>query len=471
MERAARACVGWISSHLGKQFSYVVFCGPGNNGGDGLAIARLLHENGFDVQVYLLTNETGSPDFETNRKRFSGVATLHLVNDGFPHLENVVVVDAIFGSGLNRPAQGIYLQAIKYINRHAYKTVSIDMPSGMRANQTSRGNAVIQCDFLLTFQAYKLAFLLPENQPFIGEVYLLDIGLSAEFEQQESSEYRLIDSPMISQLYRRRKAFSHKGTYGSACLMAGSYGMMGAAVLSARACLRSGVGKLTCMVPEKGVEVMQISVPEAMTQVNGLEYLQNAGKTSAYDSVGIGPGIGRHAGHASLLKDIFRESRAPLVLDADALNAMAGNPEILQLLPAGSILTPHPKEFERLFGSSASDFERMQKAAECAREYKIHIVLKGHHTFITSGDTPGYFNSSGNPGMATAGAGDVLTGILTSLLAQKYKPLEACLLGVYLHGRAGDFAAAKHSQESMIAGDIVECLADAFLELSQAVEK
>jgi NAD(P)H-hydrate epimerase len=297
----------------------------------------------------------------------------------------------------------------------------------------------------------------------------LNIGLLPGFLSIQDSPLQLIDQRMAQQLVQPRKPFSHKGDYGHAALIAGSYGMMGAAVLCARACLRSGVGKLTCHVPAVGYNIMQTSVPEAMCKTGLADESATSGHATQemdkYDTIGIGPGLGSKAGNISLLYSVFEQNRRPMVIDADGLNAIAQEKALLNKIPLGSILTPHPKEFERLFGKTANDYDRIQLAQQTATDNNLYIILKGRYTFIASPDGKGYFNSTGNPGMASGGTGDVLTGIITGLLAQKYSPLHAAILGVYLHGRAGDLAAAYASQPSLIASDLVDFLGQAYQSL------
>jgi NAD(P)H-hydrate epimerase len=330
------------------------------------------------------------------------------------------------------------------------------------ADQSSSGNPIICATHTLSFQQYKLAFLLAENENYCGSVHILDISLHPQFEDEEPANFELIDKTLIQTIYKPRKKFTHKGTYGHAALIAGSYGMIGAAVLSAGSCLRSGAGKLTCYIPECGYSILQTTVPEAMCIAKGKEYISSVGAMEKFDAIGIGPGIGQYPSHITLLRQIFTSTDKALVVDADALNIIAQNIELLQSIPTGSILTPHPKEFERLFGKSANDFDRLRLAAEKSKEYKVFIILKGNFTFVSSPDGKGFFNSTGNAGMATAGSGDVLTGIITGFLAQGYSSLQACILGVYLHGLAGDIAANSLSMEAMIAGDISNSLGAAF---------
>lgn len=305
---------------------------------------------------------------------------------------------------------------------------------------------------------------MPENGENIGRIHLLDIGLHPEFLINQSSPFELVDLAMVRKLIQPRKPFSHKGDYGHAAIVAGSYGMMGAAVLCARACLRSGVGKLTCHIPALGYTIMQVSVPEAMCKTGETVSDQDhpASDMDKYDTIAIGPGLGAHASNTNLLYSVFEQNRRPMVIDADGLNTIAQEKALLNKIPPGSILTPHPKEFERLFGKTANDYDRIQLALQKAAEHNLYLVLKGRYTFIASPDGKGYFNSSGNPGMATGGTGDVLTGIIAGLLAQKYTPLHAAMAGIFLHGHAGDLAASYASQPSLIASDLIDFLGQAY---------
>ncbi|MEP6615718.1 MAG: NAD(P)H-hydrate dehydratase [Ginsengibacter sp.] len=474
MERAAQACVDWL---LQNNFRTVlVFCGTGNNGGDGLAIARLLLQNGCTVSVFVIGDNEGSDDYKINLGRFrehSGNVTVLRETDSFPSItKKEVVIDALFGTGLNKPCSGVASVLIQYINQSSAKVISIDIPSGLFADKSSSPvtTAVVKADFTLTFQQYKLSFLMAENREYFGKIIVIDIHLHPEFYQKSNTSFELTEIENIHQIYIARDAFGHKGNFGYACLLAGSYGMMGAAVLAAKACLRSGTGKLTCVVCKEGYQVIQTSVPEAMAITNGDKHIRKAISLSKFNAVGIGPGIGIHTTHNKLLHTLFNDTKKPMVIDADALNILSANKKLLAEAPPGSILTPHPAEFDRLFTTKKnrliSDFERMELAREKAAELKIYILVKGHHTLIAGPDKGVHFNSTGNAGMATAGSGDVLTGILTGLLAQGYSSLHTCILGVYLHGLAGDIAAQKFSEEAMIAGDIISCLGEAFKEIA-----
>lgn len=473
MERAATACYEWLLQNDYKGRSFTVFCGKGNNGGDGLVIARLLAQSNHAVTVYILEfGHKGTEDFQVNLARLhETAAAIRFISSEetlYDIPANDVVIDALLGSGINRPTDGLTARLIQHINNSSNEVIAIDIPSGLFVDHSSRGNIVIKADHTLSFQCFKPAFLMPENAANIGEVDLLDIGLLPGFLTLRDSPFHLVNKAMAKQLLLPRKPFSHKGDYGHAAIIAGSYGMMGAAILCARACLRSGVGKLTCHVPAFGYNIMQTSVPEAMCKTGQSDDINSVQdhptqEMDKYDTIGIGPGLGPNVvSNVQLLYSVFEQNRRPMVIDADGLNAIAQEKALLNKMPLNSILTPHPKEFERLFGKTANDYDRIQLALQKAAEYDLYIILKGRYTFIASPDGKGYFNSSGNPGMATGGTGDVLTGIITGLLAQQYTPQHAAILGVYLHGVAGDLAAAYASQPSLIASDLVDFLGQAY---------
>jgi len=474
MERAAAKCANWLLQQYPDAVSFVILCGKGNNGGDGLAIARILMENKYPVSIYILEfGHKGTEDFQTNLARLNKLSNhdIHFIQTAknFPHLQQgQIIIDALFGSGLNRNLEGVTADLVQHINNGGNEIISIDIPSGLFVDRSSKDAISIHADHTLSFQCYKPAFLFAENEESVGEIHILDIGLHHDYYQSVVNQFELLDDAIIHSIYKPRKKFSHKGTYGHALLVAGSYGKIGAAILSAKACLRSGVGLLTCHIPACGYNILQTSVPEAMvtTDFNSSFLTKVEDDLTKYDSIGIGPGIGTAAETKMMLPEILNSYRNPLILDADALNIMARQKDLLKLIPAGSILTPHPKEFERLFGETHTDFDRVSLALQKARELNCIIVLKGHHTFIATPDGKGFFNSTGNPGMATAGSGDVLTGILTGLLAQGYSSAATAILGVYLHGSAGDIAAKQLSNEALIAGDIIETLGAAFSSLN-----
>jgi ADP-dependent NAD(P)H-hydrate dehydratase / NAD(P)H-hydrate epimerase len=473
MEIAATRCVQWLIKHGYSQQALTIFCGKGNNGGDGLAIARLLSAKGCRVMVYIIERgQKGTHDFQANLVRLheAGLPVAYIQSPGhFPVIpKNHIIIDAMFGTGLNRPLEGLEAALVNHINISACPVVAIDIPSGLLADESSLGFAVVKAMHTLSFQCLKMAFLMAENELYTGDVQVLEIGLLPEYLSNISYEAVLVEHEIISALYRPRQRFSHKGSFGHAALVAGSKGFMGAATLAANACLRTGTGKLTCHIPACGYSIMQIAAPEAMSAVApGMDYIECLPDVSTYQALGIGPGIGVYDSHAALLESLFQGYKKTMVIDADALTLLSKRPALLSALPAFTLLTPHPAEFDRLFGKSANDFARMRMAKQKAQALRIIIVLKGHRTFIAMPGGSGFFNSTGNAGMAKGGSGDVLTGMLTALLAQQYPPEQAALLGVYLHGMAGDFAAAALTQEAMVAGDIAHYLGAAFRHLQQ----
>lgn len=472
MERAAKSCVAWMETRQWENKSFKIFCGKGNNGGDGLAIARLLLEKGYSVSVYLLEfGKPGTDDFQTNLVRLHEVsnADIHFIQskENFPLINtDDILIDALFGSGLNKPLESLPADIVDHINHSKAIIVSIDLPGGLFIDRSSKGNKVVEANYTLTFQCYKQGLLVQENAPFIGQVHVVDIGLHSDFLQTKNFNKYLVIDHLTKQIYQPRDPFSHKGNFGHALLVAGSYGKTGAAVLAAKACLRSGVGLLTCYLPKCGYDILQTSVPEAMvlTDENENTLRQLPDDIEKYSVIGIGPGIGTAEATQKLISFVIRRYKKPLVLDADGLNCLSLQNELLNHLPPHSVLTPHPKEFDRLFGEHQSDFDRIATAKQKAGELTIVIVLKSHHTLIAAPSGNLYFNTTGNAGMAKGGSGDVLTGIITALMAQNYSSEHAALLGVYLHGLAGDFAAHALSQESMTATDIITFLSQSFLQ-------
>lgn len=477
MERAARQLTRAIEARWHSDRPVVVFAGPGNNGGDALAVARMLLSDGYKLQVYLF-NISGklSADCAENRQRFIEKKAKFLteVTQEFdpPRLEQgTLVVDGLFGSGINKPLTGGFASLVKYINTSKAEVVSIDIPSGLMPedNTYNVSTNIIQATLTLTLQQPKLAFLFAENQQYTGEVKVLDIGISPEGIEQTDAHFNLLDSRSLSPLLLPRHPFAHKGNMGHALLVAGSYGMAGAAILAARGCLRAGVGKLTIHTPRRNVAILQEAVPEAVLHIDREETaFAETVATEGFSAMGIGPGLGHTDATAIALIAQLRRATCPVVADADALNIIASRRAWMQQLPKGIILTPHPKELERMEGECADSYERLVKARELAERIQGYVVLKGHHTAICMPDGHVVFNSTGNAGMATAGSGDVLTGIITALLARGYNRQYACMLGVYLHGLAGDLAAEALGQESLIASDIVGFLPQAFKTLQDS---
>lgn len=464
MERAAQSCTDWLIENNLHSKTIKIFCGKGNNGGDGLAIARQLIERGVNPSVFILEfGAKGTDDFQTNLNRLHPLTTEMFFlqsEDFFPAIQkDELIIDALFGSGLNRPLTGLSASLVEHINHSGADVVAIDVPSGMFIDKSSIGNPIVEATYALTFQSLKLNFLLAENARWFGKVEVLDIGLHHAFLQEIDADYNLLDKHFISRHLIDRKPFSHKGTFGHALLVAGNKGKMGAAVLAARACLRSGVGLLTTFIPDEAVSIMQTAVPEAMVQVR-----EENPDLEKYSTLGIGPGLGTTDDAVSLVTSLLEKYAHPVVLDADALNIISRNKHLLKQVPEGSVLTPHPKEFDRLFGENSNDFERLQKAIDASKEYPLTIILKGHYSLVSQ-NGKGWFNTTGNAGMATGGTGDVLTGIITALVAQKYPPFMAACIGVYVHGMAGDLALAYQSEESLLPSDIVEALGTAFNQL------
>ncbi|MGV3767794.1 MAG: NAD(P)H-hydrate dehydratase [Chitinophagaceae bacterium] len=472
MERAAQACTHWIIEKFSTSSPFIVLAGTGNNGGDGLAIARLLREKNYTVSVYVIAPDKAkkSGDFTVNLERLekAGIPVITIQEEKtIPAIPgDSVVIDALFGSGLNRALEGLYAVVVSHINASKAVVVSIDIPSGMFMDRYDGDAPCVKADFTLSFQVTKLPFLLPEYGALSGEVHVLDIGLSLDFPGLKEARFETIESSLITSILPNRTSFAHKGTYGHALLVAGKPGMMGAAVLAASSCTRSGAGKLTVMTTWEERNILQTAVPEAMVLELSQENISGWISDKSIQSIGIGPGWGTASEQVVYLEKIFKHFSQPIVIDADALNILSQNKYLWYHIPAGSILTPHPGEFVRLTGKPADGFSSLEQAFHLAALHNIYVVLKGRFTFIATPEGRGYFNTTGNPGMATGGSGDVLTGLLTGLLAQKLPPLHACLAGVWLHGTAGDIAATNNHPISMKAGDIIQSLPAAFSTVS-----
>lgn len=481
MERASQAIALEIMSRWGKQRIVYVFAGAGNNGGDGLAVARLLYKEGYRVAVYLF-NVKGhlSPDCSTNRDRLVELQSAEnsaerlvfkeiIQGFDFPKINaNDIIIDALFGTGLKSPLSGGFAVVARKINGTHAHIVSIDIPSGLMCenNAFTDRSVVIHAELTLSVQLPKLAFLMADNETCVGEWKTIDIGLSEEGIAQANTPYSIIEENEVRELLHKRPAFAHKGTMGHALLVAGSHGMAGAAILAAKSCLRSGVGKLSVHTCSSANNILQISVPEAVLLLD--KNSRNISETldiSRFQSIGIGPGIGRDNATAEAVQSYLAVADEPLVVDADALNILGDHREWMGHLPSGSILTPHVKELENITGICANSYERLTQASELAVSYHIYVILKGHYTAICTPQGRVLFCPKGNPGMATPGSGDVLTGILTGLLAQGYPPSEATILGVWLHASAGDLAAEELGEEFMLASDIITHLSGAWRRL------
>ncbi|PWJ39259.1 NAD(P)H-hydrate dehydratase [Sediminitomix flava] len=468
MERASLRFSEWFSNKFSSQKTIKIFAGMGNNGGDGLAVARMLYQNRYKVEVYIIKySDTGSIDFHKNEKRLSKlpIKIIRLdENSKHPELgEQDIIIDAIFGSGLNRPIRGFTACLIQHLNDSAALKVSIDIPSGLFCDNFNADENIFRADHTLSFQFPKLSFMLPQNHVYVGEWAIKDIGLHKEKIEHLPTSFFFIDQDYISSILKTRKKFDHKGTYGHALLVGGSYGKIGAVVLATKAALRSGAGLISARVPSFGYTILQSNVPEAMCITEQNEDENTHPPFDSFSSIGIGPGMGTDANAQSLFISILQQINFPIVVDADAINLIGKYPALMDLVPKGSILTPHPKEFERLTsGKYHNQYERLEVQREFAKEYEVTVLVKGAHSSIALPSGEVYFNSTGNSGMATGGSGDVLTGIITGLLAQSYRPEYATILGVYLHGLAGDFAAKEKSETAMIASDIINNLGEAY---------
>lgn len=472
MERAAQAIFEAYAMSFNLQRPILIVAGPGNNGGDALALARILVWVKSDVRVLLLHNGKLSADCETNLQQLRNLKAeiITEITDSFvfPNInKETVIVDGIFGSGLSRPAEGVFAEAIDHINRSGCEVLSIDVPSGLHGELNPDISVpIVKATRTFTLQFPKLAFLLPETGIFAGNWSVLDIGIHPEAISQTETRYFFIEKEYIQPKIKIREKFSHKGTYGHALIFAGSRDMAGAAVLSSEAALRSGAGLVTVHSASCNRIILQTAVPEVIFESDNNEHcISEFRDLTKFNAIAIGPGIGQTGETSSFLKNILSVYSNPVVLDADALNIIAANNELLHLIPENSILTPHPKEFERLFGKSTNSYDRLQKASEIAQSHKIIIILKGAHTQIFMPDGKIYFNSTGNAGMATGGSGDVLTGIMVSLLAQGYQPQDAALTGVFLHGLAADLI--PETEETMLASDIIRGLKLAFKALRE----
>ena len=473
MENAANSCANWLVENYSVHHPIIIFCGTGNNGGDGFAIARLLYHKGFDVNVFANPNSNYSENALINLERCKDITGIDILDFGtlnqYVFKENSIIIDALFGIGVNRNIEGETADVIFFLNDLKLPKVSIDIPSGLMADEIIAESAVIfKVDHTLTFQTWKKSMLHPEAGIFCGEIHVLDIGLSEEFSAKELTSDYVIDDLLIEKIYKRRSEFSHKGTYGKTNIVAGSFGKIGAAVLATKATLKSGSGITFILAPKCGYEILQTNCPEAMfiaggqNEVTSFDFEENA-------VIGIGPGLGTASKTESSFLQFLKTYKKLLVIDADALNIISKNPAGLNQIPKGSIITPHPKEFERLFGKTENSFERLHLAIKKAQELQIYIVLKDHHTQVITPDNQVFYNITGNSGMAKGGSGDALLGIITSLLAQNYSPKDASIFGVWLHGKAGDFAAEKFSKEAMLPSDLIEEIGTVFKYLNKKI--
>ncbi len=472
MERAAVQIFNWI--HLRMQGAPVkihLFCGIGNNGGDGIALARHLQEHGYHIAVYAVNySKTRSKDFLINLERLKDRKVWPEFlesDDSLPVIgKDDIIVDAIFGIGLNRKAEPWVIKLISHLNDSLAFILSVDIPSGLFTDKVPKNkNGVIKANYVLSFQTPKLVFFLPETGIYLDQWEVLDIGLDLEYIYGTETQFELIGKNEVLPFYIPREKFSHKGTYGHSLIVGGSLGKVGAVILASKACLSSGSGLVTAYVPKCGNAPLQTAFPEAMTiSDEGEEKISNIKFDISPTVIGIGIGLGIHEETQRAFSAFLKTNKSPLIIDADALNILSKNPALLKILPKQSVLTPHPKELERLIGKWEDDFDKLKKAMLFSKKYDCILIIKGAHTIVVYNEK-GYVNTTGNPGMATAGSGDVLMGMITGLVAQGYNPLQASIVGAYLHGRAGDMAVEDTGYQALTATHLINSIGKAFVDL------
>ncbi|WP_336959902.1 NAD(P)H-hydrate dehydratase [Chryseobacterium contaminans] len=476
MERASTAVANWISEYCKAHRKAAVLCGNGNNGGDGFAVARMLYLKGFDVDVFVNDLKGKfSEDAAVNFKRLGGVSGISIRTfkqiEHYTFDDKTIIIDALFGTGLSRPLADEYKELVEWINKKDHLKIAIDIPSGISSDGLFDSDfSALKVDYTLSFQCWKRSFLHPETGKYTGKVFILDIGLSDQYKETTETHYFSTDDSVVRSLFKPRNDFAHKGNYGKAIIAGGSYGKIGAVVLATKSAMKTGAGLTFTLAPQCGYEIVQMSCPEAMFRVGGDRFIKSFDIDKG-TTIGIGPGLGTHEETRKGLFTFLKDYKSPLILDADALNILSEDQKNLQLIPRHSIITPHPKEFERLFGKTENSFKRLELAREKAKEFSIYIVLKDHHTQVITPEGNVYYNLTGNAGLAKGGSGDILTGILTSLLAQGYSEKDSSILGVWLHGKAADFAAEKHSKESMLPTDVIDELGNVFNDLNRKTER
>jgi NAD(P)H-hydrate epimerase len=474
IERAASACAQYILGKYNKECAFVVLCGMGNNGADGLALAHILLQNGYAVKIFLLQHKNEStPENKTliNKILRINAALIDYVRPetfltDLP--ESVVIIDAILGTGLSRSVEHWLEEFFNHINQLPNHKISIDIPSGMPADTLpNKDSAIILAQITLSFQFFKRSFLHSETAKYCGLIEILDIGLHPTFIEATHTHYQTIEETNLVSLIKSKPNFSYKNQHGHTFIVGGTKGKSGAIVLATNSALRSGVGLVTSIIPEQCYYPIQTIAPEAMCQTSGDDYIENITGYEAADSIGIGIGMGTQELTIKAFSQFIEACNIPCVFDADALNILSLHNELMNKIPENSILTPHVGECERLFGKSANSMQMVENIRMQAMRYRVCIVLKGHRTVIATPDGDCFYNLTGNAGMAKGGSGDVLTGLLAGLLAQGYTSIQSALLGVYLHGLAGDIAALDMGQQAMNANDIINRLGNAWQKLSK----
>ena len=481
MERAGIQIFNWMHSRMqGAQVPIHVFCGIGNNGGDGLVLARHLITHGYNVITYIVNcSDKRTKDFLINYDRIKNVTKdwpkmLSCKND-FSEIvidEKDIIVDAIFGIGLNRPPNDWVIALFERFRASKAFTLSVDIPSGLYSDKAVENDkAVVNAGYTLSFQSPKLAFFLPETAKFTVQWEALDIGIDRDYLMQTETEVELISKYEVLPLYKPREKFSHKGDFGHVMILGGSYGKIGAVNLASRAALSAGAGLVTAYVPKCGYQSIQTAIPEVMVITDENEtHVSNIKFDIEPTVIGVGVGLGTTTETAKTFEAFLKKNKTPLVIDADGLNLLSKKKTLLKLLPEQSILTPHPKELERLIGKWSNDFEKLKKVKAFSKKYNVIVLIKGANSITVYLDKL-YINTTGNPGMATAGSGDVLTGIISGLVAQGYESLSATVFGVYLHGKSADIALEDYGYQSLIASHIIETVGDAFIDLFKQPEQ
>ena len=481
MERAGIQIFNWIHTRMqGAQVPIHVFCGIGNNGGDGLVLSRHLINHGYNVVTYIVNcSDKRSKDFLVNYDRIKSVTKewpkMLSCSGDFSEIvinEKDIIVDAVFGIGLNRPPNDWVIELFeKFRNSKAF-TLSIDIPSGLYTDKAVENEkAVVNAGYTLSFQSPKLVFFLPSTAKFTVQWEALDIGIDRDYLMQTDTEVELISKYEVLPLYKPRDKFSHKGDFGHGMILGGSYGKIGAVNLASRAALSVGSGLVTAYIPKCGYHSLQSSIPEVMVITDDNETTIRKIKYEIEPTViGVGVGLGTTTETAKAFETFLKENKMPLVIDADGINLLSKKKTLLKLVPEQSILTPHPKELERLVGKWSDDFEKLNKVKAFSKKYNLIVLIKGANSITVYLDKF-YINTTGNPGMATAGSGDVLTGIISGLLAQGYESLAATIFGVYLHGRSGDIALEDYGYQSLIASHIIDTIGEAYIDLFKQPEQ
>jgi len=471
MEHAGTRCFNWLDSLLHRNpLKIHVFCGVGNNGGDGLVMARHLINSGYNVTCYIVNfSDKRTDEFLENYNRLKDEGNWPLVikqEQDFPELlDGEIVIDAIFGIGLNKGPKGFTKKLIQHINSVDVFRFSVDIPSGLFAEKSVKdANAVIKASYVVTFETPKLAFLLPENEPFVMDFEIIGIGLDDAFIDNLPSKHFFILKDDVIPMYKPRKRFSHKGTFGHSLIIGGSLGKMGAVNFAVNGALKIGSGLVTAYIPKCGYSILQTAIPEAMVEIDAPEKLEFFNPKTDPTVIGIGIGMGTDEKTIKGFGKFLKSTQVPMVIDADALNCLALQPLLLKEIPPKSVLTPHPKELLRLLGETTSDYDQLEKAKAFSEKYDVILVLKGAYSKIIYKDQL-YVNSTGNPALATGGSGDVLTGMITGLIAQGYTSINAAIFAVYLHGSTADLAIGNMVMESFTATTIVDFIGEALKDV------